>query len=59
VPLTDPADRFLAATADVYDLVLATADGRLLAGRVPHDGESLTSDLGTRSVALTAVCRST
>ncbi len=29
----DPADRFLAATADVYDLVLATADGRLLAGR--------------------------
>lgn len=29
----DPADRFLAATADVYDLVLATADGRMLAGR--------------------------
>jgi len=29
----DPADRFLAATADVYDLVLATADRRLLAGR--------------------------
>ena len=29
----DPADRFLAATADVYDLALATADRRLLAGR--------------------------
>ena len=29
----DPADRFLAATADVYDLVLATADRRLLTGR--------------------------
>ena len=29
----DPADRFLAATADVYDLVLATADRLLLAGR--------------------------
>jgi PIN domain nuclease of toxin-antitoxin system len=29
----DPADRFLAATADVYDLVLATSDRRLLAGR--------------------------
>jgi len=29
----DPADRFLAATAHVYDLVLATADQRLLAGR--------------------------
>lgn len=28
----DPADRFLAATAKVYDLVLATADERLLAG---------------------------
>ena len=30
---TDPADRFLAATADVYGLTLATADTRLLAGR--------------------------
>ncbi len=29
----DPADRFLAATAKVYDLVLATADERLLQGR--------------------------
>ena len=29
----DPADRFLAATAAVYDLVLATADERLLAGK--------------------------
>lgn len=29
----DPADRFLAATAAVYDLALATADTRLLAGR--------------------------
>jgi len=29
----DPADRFLAATAYVYDLVLATADEGLLAGR--------------------------
>jgi PIN domain nuclease of toxin-antitoxin system len=29
----DPADRFLAATADVYDLVLATADMRLLRGK--------------------------
>ena len=29
----DPADRFLAATADVYDLVLATADKRLLRGK--------------------------
>jgi PIN domain nuclease of toxin-antitoxin system len=28
----DPADRFLAATAVVYDLVLATADSRLLRG---------------------------
>lgn len=28
----DPADRFLAATAAVYDLVLVTADARLLAG---------------------------
>jgi PIN domain nuclease of toxin-antitoxin system len=29
----DPADRFLAATADVYDLVLVTADERLLRGK--------------------------
>jgi PIN domain nuclease of toxin-antitoxin system len=29
----DPADRFLAATAAVYDLVLATADERLLGGK--------------------------
>lgn len=28
----DPADRFLAATAQVYDLVLVTADERLRAG---------------------------
>jgi PIN domain nuclease of toxin-antitoxin system len=28
----DPADRFLAATADVYDLTLVTADERLLGG---------------------------
>lgn len=29
----DPADRFLAATADVYDLTLVTADERLLGGK--------------------------
>ena len=29
----DPADRFLAATAAVYELVLATADERLLSGK--------------------------
>lgn len=29
----DPADRFLAATASVYDLPLVTADERLLAGQ--------------------------
>ena len=29
----DPADRFLAATADVYELTLVTADERLLRGR--------------------------
>jgi PIN domain nuclease of toxin-antitoxin system len=28
----DPADRFLAATADVYDLTLVTSDERLLRG---------------------------
>lgn len=29
----DPADRFLAATAAVYDLTLVTSDERLIAGR--------------------------
>ncbi len=29
----DPADRFLAATADVYDLTLVTADEHLLRGK--------------------------
>ncbi len=29
----DPADRFLAATADVYELTLITADERLLRGK--------------------------
>ena len=29
----DPADRFLAATADVYELALVTADERLLHGK--------------------------
>ncbi len=29
----DPADRFLAATADVYELTLVTADERLLHGK--------------------------
>lgn len=29
----DPADRFLAATADVYELTLVTADKQILAGR--------------------------
>jgi PIN domain nuclease of toxin-antitoxin system len=29
----DPGDRFIAATAAVYDLVLATADERLLTGK--------------------------
>jgi PIN domain nuclease of toxin-antitoxin system len=33
VPHKDPMDRFLAATAKVYDLVLVTADADLLAGR--------------------------
>jgi PIN domain nuclease of toxin-antitoxin system len=33
VPHDDPADRFLAATAAVYELTLLTADERLLAGR--------------------------
>jgi PIN domain nuclease of toxin-antitoxin system len=31
LPHQDPADRFIAATALVYDLVLVTADDRLLA----------------------------
>ncbi|HEU4368842.1 MAG TPA: type II toxin-antitoxin system VapC family toxin [Methylomirabilota bacterium] len=29
----DPADRFLAATADIYELTLLTADERLLRGK--------------------------
>lgn len=29
----DPADRFLAATAEIYDLTLVTGDERLLTGR--------------------------
>jgi PIN domain nuclease of toxin-antitoxin system len=33
LPHDDPADRFLAATADVYDLILATADRQVLTGR--------------------------
>lgn len=33
LPHQDPADRFLAATARVYDLVLVTADDRLLESR--------------------------
>jgi PIN domain nuclease of toxin-antitoxin system len=33
LPHEDPADRFLAATAAVYDLTLVTADERLLAGK--------------------------
>jgi len=33
LPHQDPADRFLAATAVVYDLRLVTADERLLDGR--------------------------
>jgi PIN domain nuclease of toxin-antitoxin system len=32
LPHQDPADRFLAATAAVYDLTLLTADDRLLDG---------------------------
>lgn len=42
VPHEDPADRFLAATAAVYDLTLLTADTRLLEGSgysvVSNDG---------------------
>jgi PIN domain nuclease of toxin-antitoxin system len=34
VPHKDPADRFLAATAKVFDMTLVTADERLL--QVPH-----------------------
>ena len=33
LPHQDPADRFLAATAVVYDLTLVTADSRLLAAK--------------------------
>jgi PIN domain nuclease of toxin-antitoxin system len=33
VPRQDPADRFLAATAEVYDLTLVTDDEHLLKGR--------------------------
>ena len=33
LPHQDPADRFLAATAVVYDLTLVTADARLLAAK--------------------------
>jgi PIN domain nuclease of toxin-antitoxin system len=33
VPHQDPADRFLAATAEVYDLTLVTDDEHLLKGR--------------------------
>jgi PIN domain nuclease of toxin-antitoxin system len=33
LPHEDPADRFLAATAQVYDLALVTDDARLLKGR--------------------------
>jgi len=29
----DPADRFIAATADIYELTLVTADARLLRGK--------------------------
>ncbi|MBE3072168.1 MAG: type II toxin-antitoxin system VapC family toxin [Acidobacteria bacterium] len=34
IPCDDPADRFLAATARVYELTLVTADARLR--RIPH-----------------------
>ena len=33
LPHEDPADRFIAATAAVYELTLVTADPRLLAGK--------------------------
>jgi PIN domain nuclease of toxin-antitoxin system len=33
LPHRDPADRFLAATAEIYDLTLVTEDERLLTGR--------------------------
>jgi PIN domain nuclease of toxin-antitoxin system len=36
VPHDDPADRFLAATAVVYDLMLVTSDERLLSGSGYH-----------------------
>ena len=31
LPYKDPADRFIAATAQIYDLILITADKRLMA----------------------------
>ena len=40
VPTRDPADRFLAATARVYDLTLVTADTKILAA----EGLSLLSN---------------
>lgn len=33
LPHRDPADRFLAATAEIYDLTLVTEDERLLTGK--------------------------
>ncbi len=36
LPHQDPADRFLAATAEVYKFVLVTADRRILASRGPQ-----------------------
>ena len=33
LPHPDPADRFLAATAEIYDLTLVTEDDRLLTGK--------------------------
>lgn len=33
LPHRDPADRFLAATAEIYELTLVTEDERLLAGK--------------------------
>lgn len=33
LPHRDPADRFLAATAQVFDLTLATVDQRLISAR--------------------------
>jgi PIN domain nuclease of toxin-antitoxin system len=36
LPHRDPADRFLAATAKVFDLILVTSDKRLIAARKVH-----------------------